>query len=583
MTLAGRLRRAVFGAAVAIAATALFCVGSAVAEENAVLSFATPADQPIQVCLTYYPEFKELPQGPDAASMLTLISLVSQSSCEKPYAIDLKDKVVMIQDTGNCTLDQAIQAYKAVGAYALIIALHTNKIDEVSVQKTPSSATDMVVVLATNKTSEFLEKLLTPKEPLPVKLYTKFLEVDPGLAIIWGLAVFSVAIGSYWSGNIRHQVYLCEADRRRELAARRRRSSTGSVGRRPSLPHGMNVIEEHSSLDVSPVWVLGFVFMMASMLVILYLFIAYLVYFINGMFALSSAVATLGVLEPLAYKLPCGTARLPVNAVPCFHGSLEVRQALVLAVSAMVPAFWVYIRHHPLSWILQDLLGVCFSVYILRVLRLPNMKICTLLLSILFFYDIFFVFLTPLLIPTRASHNATASFVNATGKGDSIMVEVARGGGSKETIPMVMRVPRFGNRDLAPCLRSHSLLGFGDILVPVYGLGLLATFLALILMRMAQPALLYLVPFTVLPTLAIAWFRGELEDIWKGNLPREDTHSESDVSLSETTPGDTFKNIEPDPRKLVSQPVQPAFQPAGSYGFALAETPQQNLAAEKFL
>ncbi|KAK8764767.1 hypothetical protein V5799_032625 [Amblyomma americanum] len=191
----------------------------------------------------------------------------------------------------------------------------------------------------------------------------------------------------------------------------------------------MNVIEEHSSLDVSPVWVLGFVFMMASMLVILYLFIAYLVYFINGMFALSSAVATLGVLEPLAYKLPCGTASI----------------------------------------------------------------------------------------------------------------------------------------------------------AKLYGLGLLATFLALILMRMAQPALLYLVPFTVLPTLAIAWFRGELEDIWKGNLPREDTHSESDVSLSETTPGDTFKNIEPDPRKLVSQPVQPAFQPAGSYGFALAETPQQNLAAEKFL
>ena len=32
----------------------------------------------------------------------------------------------------------------------------------------------------------------------------------------------------------------------------------------------------------------------------------------------------------------------------------------------------------------------------LRVLRLPSFMICTILLSILFFYDIFFVFITPL-------------------------------------------------------------------------------------------------------------------------------------------------------------------------------------------
>ncbi|XP_070386252.1 signal peptide peptidase-like 2B isoform X2 [Dermacentor albipictus] len=120
------------------------------------------------------------------------------------------------------------------------------------------------------------------------------------------------------------------------------------------------------------------------------------------MFALSSAVAILGVLEPLVYKMSCGTGRLPVGAVPCFHGSLEVRQALMLIMAVIVPAVWVYWRHHPLSWIMQDVLDVCFSVYILRVLRLPSLKICTLLLSILFFYDIFFVFLTPHLIPSTA-------------------------------------------------------------------------------------------------------------------------------------------------------------------------------------
>ncbi len=42
------------------------------------------------------------------------------------------------------------------------------------------------------------------------------------------------------------------------------------------------------------------------------------------------------------------------------------------------------------------LLLFCFSVNMIRQVRLPSLKICTLLLVLLFFYDIFFVFITPL-------------------------------------------------------------------------------------------------------------------------------------------------------------------------------------------
>ncbi|GBM05670.1 Signal peptide peptidase-like 2B, partial [Araneus ventricosus] len=50
----------------------------------------------------------------------------------------------------------------------------------------------------------------------------------------------------------------------------------------------------------------------------------------------------------------------------------------------------------------------------------------------------------------------------------------------------------------------------------MYGIGLLITFGALFLMSTAQPALLYLVPCTLLPTLILGWFRGELSTLWKG-------------------------------------------------------------------
>ena len=41
-----------------------------------------------------------------------------------------------------------------------------------------------------------------------------------------------------------------------------------------------------------------------------------------------------------------------------------------------------------------------------------------------------------------------------------------KGRGSKEQLPMVLKVPRLKKSTLSVCLRPYSLLGFGDILVP---------------------------------------------------------------------------------------------------------------------
>lgn len=58
------------------------------------------------------------------------------------------------------------------------------------------------------------------------------------------------------------------------------------------------------------------------------------------------------------------------------------------------------------------------------------------------------------------------TYVSCFQKGESIMVEVAKGGNTQEQLPMVLRVPHFNNESLSVCLSQFSLLGFGDILVP---------------------------------------------------------------------------------------------------------------------
>ncbi len=169
----------------------------------------------------------------------------------------------------------------------------------------------------------------------------------------------------------------------------------------------------------------------------------------------------------------------------------------------------------------QDLLGLSLMLLIMRTLRLTSLRVACILLPSCFAYDIFWVFIQPLLF----------------GGGKSVMVEVARGGASHEYIPMLLRVPRMSN----PILGGYSMLGFGDIILPGllvaycrrldidtkaslakgyfmptvvgYGSGLILTYVALVLEwfgDQGQPALLYLVPCTLGVVLVLAAVRGEL-------------------------------------------------------------------------
>merc|ERR1712137_667672 len=123
------------------------------------------------------------------------------------------------------------------------------------------------------------------------------------------------------------------------------------------------------------------------------------------------------------------------------------------------------------------------------------------------------------------------------------MVEVATGGGTGETVPMLLLIPSIGDP-----LGRPRMLGFGDVALPGllisylrrhdlrskvsgcsgyfvpavtgYFVGLCTTIVALTIMQMGQPALLYLVPGTLGTTLVLALCRGELQDLWDGRPRR---------------------------------------------------------------
>uniref|UniRef100_A0A6N2MQH9 PA domain-containing protein n=1 Tax=Salix viminalis TaxID=40686 RepID=A0A6N2MQH9_SALVM len=157
--------------------------------------------------------------------------------------------------------------------------------------------------------------------------------------------------------------------------------------------------------------------------------------------------------------------------------------------------------------------GIALIITVLQIVRVPNLKVGTVLLSCAFLYDIFWV------------------FVSKWWFKESVMIVVARGDKSGEDgIPMLLKIPRMFDP-----WGGYSIIGFGDIILPgydwlskrnlragyffwamtAYGLGLLITYVALNMMDgHGQPALLYIVPFTLGTFLTLGKQRGDLKTLW---------------------------------------------------------------------
>lgn len=119
-------------------------------------------------------------------------------------------------------------------------------------------------------------------------------------------------------------------------------------------------------------------------------------------------------------------------------------------------------------WVTQDILGACMCVTFLGLIQLNSIRVASILLIVAFFYDIFFVFVSPLIF--KKSVMITVATSGGPPKADALWCEKypsdkdCQGG---DPLPMLLAIPKL--LDYQPGI---TLLGLGDIVLP----GLLLSF-----------------------------------------------------------------------------------------------------------
>lgn len=218
-----------------------------------------------------------------------------------------------------------------------------------------------------------------------------------------------------------------------------------------------------------------------------------------------------------------------------YYGAMELsfdnQDVVSVLCAAVVGGWYMWTRH----WCGNNLLGISFSIQGIEHLSLGSYKVGAILLSGLFFYDIFWVFGTDVMVTVAKSFNApikllfpkafattdAAAQFSMLGLGDIVIPGIfialmlrfdlhrtitatAKAGESKEAA---------GKRQLQVAAGDFPKPYFNTCIV-AYVLGLVATVLVMYTWNAAQPALLYLVPACLGSSLLTAAVRGELSQLF---------------------------------------------------------------------
>ncbi|CAA7403257.1 unnamed protein product [Spirodela intermedia] len=234
----------------------------------------------------------------------------------------------------------------------------------------------------------------------------------------------------------------------------------------------------------------------------------------------------LGIIALSATLLPAIKRFLPetwnegliIWRMPYFHTiSVEfTKSQIVAAIPGTFFCIWYASKKH---WLANNILGIAFCIQGIEMLSLGSFKTGAILLVGLFFYDIFWVFFTPVMVSVAKSFDAPIKLL-------------------------------FPTSDAA---RPFSMLGLGDIVIPGifvalalrfdvsrgkdsryfssaflgYTVGLVLTIVVMNWFQAAQPALLYIVPGVIGFVATHSLWKGEVKPLLEYDESKEEESSSS--------------------------------------------------------
>ena len=321
----------------------------------------------LSVCATYNNNFKTIP--PNQSPPYKFRDLYPSYGCANSSAsVDFQNQFVMIQ-RGNCTFAEKALNFQRNNASGVMVVSNTSLVLPSATNEEYNKINVFVMLISEEsykKIVSFSANLTTPV----VWLYgEENLPYDFSNAVLLMLAVIVLAMGSWW----HKKSYESETKNKQKD-------------------------KKTEEFDIQVKHTLFYVVLSSLTIVLMYNFYYYLVTITQIFFVIGSGFSLFNVLKGVVYKLISMSGHQPRLTISKNHVSLL--SVLLLLASYTVSVSWFVYRHSWFNWILMDILGASFCMYAIKSVGLPNLTVSSSLLSFFFFYDVFYVFITPYITPS---------------------------------------------------------------------------------------------------------------------------------------------------------------------------------------
>jgi signal peptide peptidase-like protein 2B len=366
----------------------------------------------------------------------TKLLLAEPSDCCTPPTEKVSGDILLVE-RGLCKFTKKAKVAESAGASAIIIINDKHELYKMVCER---NETDLDIgipaVLLPKDAGSKLRNLLSSGEVL-VQLYSPDRPlVDTAEVFLWLMAVGTILCASYWSAWSAR-----EADIEQEKLLKDGHE----------IPPNFEAGGSSGMVDINMASAILFVVIASCFLIMLYRLMSHwfvellvVIFCIGGVEGLQTCLVAL-----LSMSRRFKPAAESFVKVP-FFGAVSYLTLAVCPFCIVFAVLWGVYRRLPYAWIGQDILGITLIVTVIQIVRIPNLKVGSALLSCAFLYDIFWVFISKMLFH------------------ESVMIVVARGDKTDEDgVPMLLKIPRMFDP-----WGGYSIIGFGDILLP----GLLIAF-----------------------------------------------------------------------------------------------------------
>jgi len=193
---------------------------------------------------------------------------------------------------------------------------------------------------------------------------------------------------------------------------------------------------------------------------------------------------------------------------------LNIHNFIAAGIALFIVVLYFFTGH----WSLNNVLAISFTVGGIQLLRIPNFKYALALLWLLFFYDIYWVFKTDVMVtvaksfdaPIKISFPLDPSFTKFSllGLGDMVIPGICIAVILKFEIDSRIQARRNSKKD-DTVLKLQEVNSWPTpmfyVTMVFYFLSIVVTLVGMHLMKHAQPALLYIVPAITLAFASVAY------------------------------------------------------------------------------